>query len=216
MKKNLFLGMAWLIGLAFLFTTCTVEENLSPVTSTDDAELTLRKNAQTPFKAYYVNEVNAHMEFPNDIPMLVLDIVGNGNGTHLGKSEMLIPVSYVWLNPPGQNSIQNGNVTFVAANGDELYAYFSGIGWLAGSPYPPGSFFFEGSFIFGKWLADPLACMLSGGGEEIGLEDCDLIVKDGTGRFAGATGYGTYVGGPIETNEGWRKEITWEGVLIDP
>jgi len=214
MKKSLFFGMVGLISMLFLFTSCTVEEGIPPVTSIDDTELTERANGETPFKAYYVNEVSGEMIFPNGIPMLALNILGKGNGTHLGKSEMIVPISYVWLNPPGQNSIQNGNVTFKAANGDELYAYFSGIAWPA--EYPPGNFNFSGSFVFGKWLADPLACMLNGGGQEIGLEDCDLIVKDGTGRFAGATGYGTYYGGPVETSEGWKKDITWEGVLIDP
>jgi hypothetical protein len=51
-------------------------------------------------------------------PLYPITMVGNGNVTHLGNMN----VTFIFCYNPEFNSYENTDVTFIAANGDELYA----------------------------------------------------------------------------------------------
>lgn len=176
----------WIVGLlSLLFLFATcTQDNVQPIISSDDTELEFRANAETPFKAAYETTFTSSPP-PSPIP---LHIWGEGKGTHLGKNKFY---SDSWFGEPGE---QFGNIIFYAANGDELYAYFAG----SVNPNPPLTFF-EGEFMLGYWADGP---------------GIPVYPKDGTGRFAGATGNGDYTGwGNLVEQEG---EIEFDGVLINP
>jgi hypothetical protein len=89
---------------------------------------------------------------PTNFPVVAVVAEGEGEFTHLGRSEMVSPhTSHVFT---GETL---GDQIFTAANGDTLTAYCEGFP----QPQPDGS------------VVGPLDC----------------TITDGTGRFAGATGF---------------------------
>ncbi len=168
------------------------KDQAEPATGVDENQEMIAtrdgRHAETPFKAFYTTELSYTVVPPN----LVLDITAEGNATRLGKSTFQ---SDSWVNITTPLPFpQTGNITFTAANGDKLYASFIG----NANPYVCNEVEdctdFVGNFVFGEWL----------GG----------VPMDGTGRFEGATGGGTYYGSANNTIA--QGQITFDGVLINP
>ncbi len=115
--------------------------------------------AVEPFKARY--ETYPQPVGPPENGILTLNIPGDGEGDPLGKStwdaEMKINVTQV-------PSPQTGIMVFTAANGDQLFGTYEGLGTPADGPDGPVSF--QGTFQ----------------------------ITGGTGTFEGVTGAGTYSG----------------------
>ena len=209
MKKFIFPLL--LLAVAFAFNSCQQESDLNPnskqqeLTGNDDYSITTRSNAETPFKAEYITTMS--FDPANFLPITVN---GEGKGIHLGKSKLSLLSWAMAAN--GDNGYQLGNLTFTAANGDELYARFEGP--IEYYPCEPAYFScgtFVGDYIIGEWY-------------EVGdlneLETWPIIEKDGTGRFAGATGSGTYDGyGNLPfpgSNYPGNGGVVFEGTLINP
>ena len=115
--------------------------------------------AVEPFKTRY--ETYPQPVGPPENGILTLKIPGDGEGDPLGKStwdaEMKINLTQV-PNP------QTGTMVFTAANGDQLFGTYEGLGTPADGPDGPVSF--QGTFQ----------------------------ITGGTGTFEGVTGAGTYSG----------------------
>ena len=87
---------------------------------------------------------------------------GEGHMSHLGKVEYTLTQCTM----PGPVTTSEGTITFVAANGDELWLEHTMFGHMVGTMDHPDGFFFEG-----EWMA-----------------------VGGTGRFTNAAGSGELYG----------------------
>jgi hypothetical protein len=114
---------------------------------------------------------------------IAFEIGGNGQATHMGRTEIAGP-SHVQLDATDPTlGTQTGTSTLTAANGDAIVIAFAGtVHFLA--PPPTGAVSFEGTW--------------------------ELI--DGTGRFEGANGSGTYSG----TAEGPAGDLRLVGRVSSP
>ncbi len=189
-RKPLF-RLMWLAVLPLLFTTCT-KDDFQPVEPEEKMEVDLRttkgKRDRTLFKAFFKTEFIAT---PSPTS-LQLDITGTGRGLRLGRSTFESASTVDFTTPPPFT--QTGNVTFTAANGDQLFGHSIG----TADPFTCNEVDectrFKGNYVIGELL--------------------DGTPKDGTGRFEGATGSGVYYGSAnVTTGEG---RITFIGLLFNP
>lgn len=137
-----------------IFAGCSREEiQPDPLNTADDISLKGAKaqheegdkDHYVPFKARFelsaiVNRMGPITQLDYQTDWLVedgviiggmhVDIVGNGNATHLGRTEFTIYQWWSQLYPyPGllpKDSYGQGEITFTAANGDELWATYYG------------------------------------------------------------------------------------------
>jgi hypothetical protein len=142
------------------------------------------KSKAVPFKGYLSGEVVFTPDFTGQSPTgLWTDSSAAGNVSHLGKTLMTS------RHPtPEFEDIDNGKMTLVAANGDEVSITYIGF-----APYPePGV---PGTIVV----------------------DIDFTVVDGTGRFADASGGGKmtgYVQFPGVFSFGpWPAVWTWQASI---
>ncbi|MFO7526865.1 MAG: hypothetical protein R6W68_15535 [Ignavibacteriaceae bacterium] len=120
--------LSYLFVLSFLFVlgACSQMEDSAPVSPQD--EITLSK-VPVPFKATFEGlaliSIPPTSECGSQLPLSTL--TGSGVGTHLGN---YTSDSYACLVPDGtitgKGIFINGYHTVIAANGDELYATWSG------------------------------------------------------------------------------------------
>ena len=113
-----------------IFTSCTEEEILPQSLDTSD-DISL-KNAKAkhsvPFKATFEVYIDEITHLPPPLPKKQ-NVIGNGNATHLGKTEMF--VEQEWWPPhappliPPWTGTGIGEITFTAANGDILLADYN-------------------------------------------------------------------------------------------
>ena len=170
--------------IAFIFSLmltlilgCAKEEiQPDPLNTADDialkgAKVKKGKDHFVPFKAKFKLTAEFHSFEPIDqkdyqtewviteskMGMHVV-IRGNGNATHMGKTELVIEQWWKMPHPlaPPMHSYGQGFITFTAANGDKLFATYYGL--ADHTDDPPTEILTYGIFI------------------------------DGTGRFEGATG----------------------------
>lgn len=119
----------YILSLVFLFFTgCTKEEILPQSLDTGD-DISL-KNAKTkhyvPFIATFEVSIDlASVILPPPLPKKQ-NVIGNGNATHLGKTEMFVEQKWWPPHPPPlvppYTGTGIGEITFTAANGDILLA----------------------------------------------------------------------------------------------
>ncbi len=127
------LSLLLVAGTMFLFS-CQKEGISAPETEVSKAN-TNRMNesrmneSKVPFKGTYATSV----QILSSPPALLHRITGAGNATHLGKSEF-VATATVYLTPPPPFLIV-GTVIFTAANGDQLFANYTGTSTpVAGAP----------------------------------------------------------------------------------
>ena len=108
---------------------------------------------------------------------------GSGTASHLGHVTMVSN----HCTPPG-NAITGGQMTLVAANGDELHITYSGT--CSAPPFPP--------------VGEVLTC------------STDNVIVGGTGRLADATGEAQMTADVTNAGFGapeWPITWTWDGTL---
>jgi hypothetical protein len=84
--------------------------------------------AVVPFKAFYAGVPVGEFK-PGPPPYLDQKFEFDGQATHLGLSHMSA-TGEAYMSPPME---QFGDITFIAANGDELYVHYTG-NWQVVSP----------------------------------------------------------------------------------
>lgn len=167
--------VAFIFGLALMiFAGCSKEE-IQPDPLNDAEEATfkaskghkaLKGHKYVPFKASF--ELTAYFDhfgpvvqkdfqeewpFAGPAPGMYVEIKGNGNATHLGKTKLVIDQWWTRAHPDpptavtGFFSFGHGEITFAAANGDLLYATYWG--WADHQDDPPTEILTYGTFIGG-------------------------------------------------------------------
>lgn len=130
MKKFLFLAL-----LASLFSACVKEDIDQPSVLNQEA---LDRGPTVPFKADFV-------VYPMDVappPILMLEIPGEGNATHMGKTTMISNSTVFFTTPPP--FAQTGDMLLTAADGATLTGAFEG--FSSPDPNNPQGFVFSGDY----------------------------------------------------------------------
>jgi hypothetical protein len=122
------LSMLLVAGTMLLFS-CQKEGISAPETEVSKANPNRMNEFKVPFKGTYTTSV----QILSSPPALLHRISGTGNATHLGASEF-VATATVYLTPPPPFLIV-GTVIFTAANGDQLFASYTGTSMpVAGAP----------------------------------------------------------------------------------
>ena len=122
MKK---LSYVFLLSLLFLLLAgCSKEDvQLEPLKTNDNVLLEKAKPDRfVPFKATFEVYVDAILD-PSPPPPKVQEVLGTGNVTHLGKTDLYMLQNW-WPSSPGVGK-GTGELIFTAANGDELLASYT-------------------------------------------------------------------------------------------
>jgi len=175
MKK---LSYVFLLSLLFLLLAgCSKEDiQLEPLKTNDDVLLEKAKPDHfVPFKANFEVYIDEVLHIPPPPPKVQV-VLGTGNVTHLGKTELYVLQNWWPPHPPPliepYTGTGTGEVVFTAANGDKLFASYNDAEGFH-DILPPVIITFTGYF------------------------------DGGTGRFENATGSFTWVGEYYPaTNEG--------------
>ena len=126
MKK---LSYVFLLSLLFLLLAgCSKEDvQLEPLKTNDDVLLEKAKPDRfVPFKATFEVYVDEVLQTPPPPPKVQV-VLGTGNVTHLGKTDLYMLQNWYPKLPPTipPEGIGNGELIFTAANGDELLASYT-------------------------------------------------------------------------------------------
>jgi hypothetical protein len=169
-----YVRIAFVLSLALMiFVGCSKEElQPEPLNSSQDSALKGAKARKgpdhfVPFKASF--ELTAYFEifkpvyqidyqtvwpFGGPVPGMHVIIKGNGKATHLGNTSLEIKQWWTKVHPnpppaepPGFFSYGQGEITFTAANGDQLYATYWG--WADHQDDPPTEILTNGIFTGG-------------------------------------------------------------------
>lgn len=126
MKK---LTCIFLLSLLFtLLAGCSKEDvQLEPLKTNDDVFLK-KADKYVPFKGTFEVTIDTVLHFPPPPPK-VQEVLGTGNVTHLGKTDLYILQNWFPPQPPilipPYTGTGNGEMTFTAANGDLLFASYN-------------------------------------------------------------------------------------------
>jgi hypothetical protein len=111
---------------------CTDNSSQEPV-STQLVDMPLPLNKPTPFKMTFV--VRGSLNFAGRCaPAPTLELTGTGNATQLGRFSIVESNCMNTPNPDGTIDFYNGEATETAANGDIIYASYSGTLTPLGGP----------------------------------------------------------------------------------
>ena len=124
------LNHVFLLSLVFLLIAGCSDDEIQPM-SLDSADDVSQKNAKAkyyvPFKATFEVYIDEITHMPPPLPK-VQNVIGNGNATHLGKTQMFMEQK--WWPPhappliPPWTGTGVGEIIFTAANGDILLAEY--------------------------------------------------------------------------------------------
>ncbi len=125
------LNYVFILSLVLLFFTGCTEEEILPKSLDTGDDISL-KNTKTkhfvPFKATFEVYIDKVTHIPPPLPK-EQNVIGNGNATHLGKTELFMEQK--WWPPhappliPPWTGTGIGEITFTAANGDILLAEYN-------------------------------------------------------------------------------------------
>jgi hypothetical protein len=128
--------------------------------------------------------------FGGTAPGMYVEIKGKGKATHLGLTEFVIDQWWTRAHPspppaepPGFWSFGQGEITFTAANGDQLFATYWG--WADHLDDPPTEILTHGTFIGGTGRFEDAAGYFTWDGLFVGTFKPDVNTTQGTVFGAG-------------------------------